>query len=121
MASKRITPHTLRHACALHTLEATGDIRKVSLWLGHASIRSTEIYLRSDPIGKLGILADRLPPSISKGSFPDAPGPPDRDSSGRACNMEMLSDLGPRASLNGAGSLRLSITDRLTLMSKCYA
>ena len=73
MASKRITPHTLRHACALHTLEATGDIRKVSLWLGHASIRSTEIYLRSDPIGKLGILADRLPPSISKGSFPDVP------------------------------------------------
>ena len=73
MASKRITPHTLRHACALHTLEATGDIRKVSLWLGHASIQSTEIYLRSDPIAKLEILADRLPPSITKGSFPDAP------------------------------------------------
>ena len=73
MASKRITPHTLRHAYALHTLEATGDIRKVSLWLGHARIQSTEIYLRSDPIAKLEILADHLPPSITKGSFPDAP------------------------------------------------
>ena len=73
LASKRITPHTLRHACALHTLEATGDIRKVSLWLGHASLRSTEIYLRSDPIGKLQILADRLPPSIRRGSFPNVP------------------------------------------------
>ena len=73
MAGKRITPHTLRHACALHTLEATGDIRKVSLWLGHATIQSTEIYLRSDPIGKFQILAERLPPSLRKGSFPDAP------------------------------------------------
>ena len=53
MTGKRIFPHVLRHSCAAHTLEATGDIRKVSLWLGHASIQSTEIYLRSDPIGKL--------------------------------------------------------------------
>ena len=30
----------------LLVVEATGDIRKVSLWLGHASIQSTEIYLR---------------------------------------------------------------------------
>ena len=73
MGAKRITPHTLRHSCAIHTLEATGDIRKVSLWLGHSSLRSTEIYLRSDPIGKFQILADRLPPSIARGSFPNAP------------------------------------------------
>ena len=57
MTGKRIFPHLLRHSCAAHTLEATGDIRKVSLWLGHASIQSTEIYLRSDPIGKLDVLA----------------------------------------------------------------
>ena len=73
MASKRIFPHLLRHSCAAHTLEATGDIRKVSLWLGHASIQSTEIYLRSDPIGKLDVLAARLPPAIRKGSFKEAP------------------------------------------------
>ena len=40
MAAKRIFPHLLRHSCAAYTLEATGDIRKVSLWLGHASIQS---------------------------------------------------------------------------------
>ena len=60
MAGKRIFPHLLRHNCAAHTLEATDDIRKVSLWLGHANIQSTEIYLRSDPIGKFDVLAARL-------------------------------------------------------------
>ena len=34
IAHRKVTPHVLRHACALHTLKATGDIRKVSLWLG---------------------------------------------------------------------------------------
>ena len=53
-------------------LEATGDIRKVSLWLGHASIQSTEAYLRVDPVEMLEILAARLPPSIVKGSFSGA-------------------------------------------------
>ncbi len=73
MTGKRIFPHLLRHSCAAHTLEATGDIRKVSLWLGHASIQSTEIYLRSDPIGKLEVLAARVPPALRKGSFKQAP------------------------------------------------
>ena len=49
LAAKRVTPHVLRHSCAMHTLAATGDIRKVALWLGHASIQSTEHYLRADP------------------------------------------------------------------------
>jgi integrase/recombinase XerD len=40
LAEKRVTPHVLRHSCAMHTLQATGDVRKVSLWLGHASIQS---------------------------------------------------------------------------------
>ena len=44
---KRVTPHVLRHSCAMHTLAATGDIRKVALWLGHASLQSTEAYLVS--------------------------------------------------------------------------
>ena len=36
-----------------------------SEWLGHASIWSTKIYLR-DPIGKLDVLAARLPPAIRR-------------------------------------------------------
>jgi integrase/recombinase XerD len=47
IATKRVTPHVLRHTCAIHMLQATQDIRKVSLWLGHASLQSTEIYLRA--------------------------------------------------------------------------
>ena len=69
MAEKRITPHVLRHTCAMHTLEATGDIRKVALWLGHSSMRTTEMYLSVDPAEKLDVLAAGVPPQIQKGSF----------------------------------------------------
>lgn len=73
MTGKRIFPHILRHSSAISTLEATGDIRKVSLWLGHASIQSTEIYLRADPVAKLDILSRNRPPAIVRGAFRDAP------------------------------------------------
>jgi site-specific recombinase XerD len=56
VASKRVSPHVLRHTCAMHTLQATRDVRKVSLWLGHASLQSTEVYLRADPTEKLEAL-----------------------------------------------------------------
>ena len=69
LAEKRVTPHVLRHSCAMHTLEATGDIRKVSLWLGHASLQSTEAYLRVDPAEKLAILASNAAPAVPKGRF----------------------------------------------------
>lgn len=67
--SKRVTPHVLRHSCAMHTLQATGDVRKVSLWLGHASIQSTEIYLRADPTEKLEMLAGADLPALRPGRF----------------------------------------------------
>jgi len=69
LAEKRISPHVLRHTCAMHTLQATGDVRKVSLWLGHASMQSTEIYLRADPTEKLEALASRAPPGLQRGRF----------------------------------------------------
>jgi integrase/recombinase XerD len=69
IAKKRVTPHVLRHTCAMHILQATGDIRKVSLWLGHASIQSTEIYLRADPTEKLDALAMGIPPTLKRGKF----------------------------------------------------
>ena len=69
IADKRITPHVLRHTCAMHTLQATRDVRKVSLWLGHASLQSTEIYLRADPTEKLAALAAMAPPSLKPGRF----------------------------------------------------
>jgi len=69
LATKRISPHVLRHSCAMHTLQATRDVRKVSLWLGHATLRSTEIYLRADPAEKLEALAVMTAPSIKRGRF----------------------------------------------------
>lgn len=69
IAQKRVTPHVLRHTCAMHTLQATRDVRKVSLWLGHASLQSTEIYLRADPTEKLEALAAMAPPMLRPGRF----------------------------------------------------
>lgn len=69
LARKRVTPHVLRHTCAVHTLEATGDIRRVALWLGHSSILSTETYLRVDPTEKLDVLDAGASPKIKKGTF----------------------------------------------------
>ena len=69
IARKRVSPHVLRHTCAMHTLLATHDVRKVSLWLGHASLQSTEIYLRADPTEKLEALAAVMPPTVKRGHF----------------------------------------------------
>lgn len=69
IGSKRVTPHVLRHTCAMHTLQATRDIRRVSLWLGHASLQSTEIYLRADPTEKLEALAATSAPMFKPGRF----------------------------------------------------
>jgi len=69
LGGKRVSPHVLRHTCALWTLQATGDIRKVSLWLGHSSLQTTEMYLRADPTKKLDAVNAITPPSLRKGSF----------------------------------------------------
>jgi site-specific recombinase XerD len=69
IAGKRVTPHVLRHTCAMHTLQATRDVRKVSLWLGHASLQSTEIYLRADPTEKLEALTAVAPLALRRGRF----------------------------------------------------
>jgi site-specific recombinase XerD len=74
LIKKRISPHKLRHTCAMIALRATGDIRKVALWLGHSSIQSTEIYTRADPTEKLEAIEAITPPALRRGRFH----PPDR-------------------------------------------
>jgi site-specific recombinase XerD len=74
LAGRTLTPHLLRHSCAVIMLQATRDIRKVALWLGHADIRTTEVYLRMDPSEKLEAVEAVLPPALRRGRFkaPDA-------------------------------------------------
>lgn len=69
LKGKHVLPHVLRHTCALTILQSTKDLRKVSLWLGHASFQTTEIYTREDPTVKLETLESLIPPTLRTGKF----------------------------------------------------
>jgi integrase/recombinase XerD len=69
LSAKRISPHVLRHTCALTVLQATKDLRKVSLWLGHAHMQTTEMYTRADPSVKLEALEAMVAPTLRSGRF----------------------------------------------------
>lgn len=72
LRKKRVSPHVLRHTCAMLTLQATRDVRKVALWLGHAHLATTEVYLRADPTEQLDALAKVAPFGLRPGRFKGA-------------------------------------------------
>lgn len=48
LLTKRVTPHVVRHTCAMHLLQAGNDMAVIALWLGHESIETTHIYVEAD-------------------------------------------------------------------------
>ena len=49
LCRKQVTPHVLRHSAAMELLQAGVDISVIALWLGHESIKTTQVYTARPP------------------------------------------------------------------------
>jgi len=74
IATKNLTPHILRHTCAMRMLAAGIDITTIALWLGHESPDSTRAYLHADLQLKQQALDRTAPPRTRPGRYR----PPDK-------------------------------------------
>ncbi len=66
---KRLSPHVLRHTSAMQLLQAGVDTTVIALWLGHETIRTTQIYLHADLRLKERALARTAPPRLAPGRY----------------------------------------------------
>jgi integrase/recombinase XerD len=69
IAVKKVSPHTLRHSCAMRLLDAGVDVAVIALWLGHESIRTTDIYQHADLALKERALARTAPTTVPRGRY----------------------------------------------------
>lgn len=74
LATKRVTPHTLRHTNAMLLRAENVDIHTIALWLGHESIKSTEVYLHADNKLKQQAIERTTPTGTRPGRYQ----PPDK-------------------------------------------
>lgn len=76
LAKKRIHPHTLRHSCAVHLLQAGVDLNLIRSWLGHVSLETTQRYAEIDLAQKRRALEAVTPvgdpPTATSGCQSDA-------------------------------------------------
>lgn len=66
---KTVTPHVLRHTCAMSLLAVGVDISVIALWLGHEGIETTQIYLHADLAIKERALARTAPADTKPGRY----------------------------------------------------
>lgn len=48
LATRRISPHTMRHTTAMHLLQSGVDITVIAMWLGHEDPATTHLYVEAD-------------------------------------------------------------------------
>lgn len=74
LLKKRISPHTLRHTCAMHMLQSGVPFNVIALWLGHEKMTTTHIYVEADLAMKERALARLEEPNtkMSRYKAPDS-------------------------------------------------
>ena len=65
LADVKISPHILRHTCAMFLLLGNTDLITISRWLGHSSIETTNIYVQAN--------TDMIDQALSQYSFFEQP------------------------------------------------
>lgn len=69
LETKKVTPHTLRHAAAMALLHRGVDLSVIALWPGHESTETTQIYLHADMQLKERALAHASPSGLAPDRF----------------------------------------------------
>jgi integrase/recombinase XerD len=69
LVRKRVTPHVLRHTAAMELLQHGVDRAVISLWLGHESMETTQMYLHASLEMKEQALARTTPLDVPPGRF----------------------------------------------------
>lgn len=69
LKDKRVSPHVMRHTAAMELLQAGVDSTVIALWLGHESVKTTQIYFDANLAIKESALAKMEPINGSVGRF----------------------------------------------------
>jgi integrase len=69
LQEKTITPHILRHSCAMALLRAGIDISVIALWMGHENLATVQHYIHADLALKEQALARTKPADAPSGRY----------------------------------------------------